>query len=133
MFAEKFKGGKNSARQFEGSNSLFSVGPGKLINNANDVVFKQSSLDKAFTKHRDDFGIYPDGSKSSVEIFKNDVSELIDTGVQKQGKYRTIEGTHIYNETTKQWVFINSDGTMNTAFKLSDSQHKYLIETGVVK
>ncbi len=108
-------------------------GTGKFVNNADDVVFKQSSIDKAFSKHSNDFGNYPDGSKSSVELFKNDVSELINTGVQKQGKYRNVEGTHIYNETTKQWTFINSDGTMNTAFKLSESQYKYLVEKGVVK
>ncbi|TDL32829.1 hypothetical protein E2R51_09160 [Jeotgalibacillus sp. S-D1] len=107
--------------------------PEKIVKNAEDVVFKQSSLDKAFSKHKNDFGSYPDGSKSSVDLFKNDVSELINTGVQKQGKYRNIEGTHIYNETTKQWTFINSDGTLNTAFKLSDKQVAYLIETGVVK
>jgi len=105
----------------------------KFVSNAENVVFKQSSLDKAFTKHKNDFGSYPDGSKSSVELFKNDISELINTGVQKQGKYRNVEGTHIYNEATKQWTFINSDGTLNTAFKLSDIQLKYLIETGVVK
>ena len=110
-----------------------SKGTGKLVKNADDVVFKQSSIDKAFSKHRNDFGSYPDGSKSSVELFKNDVSELINSGVQKQGKYRNVEGTHIYNETTKQWTFINSDGTMNTAFKLSESQYKYLVEKGVVK
>ncbi|MED4013181.1 hypothetical protein P4606_21075 [Priestia aryabhattai] len=65
-------------------------GTGKFVNNADDVVFKQSSIDKAFSKHRNDFGSYPDGSKSSVELFKNDVSELINTGVQKQGKYRNV-------------------------------------------
>lgn len=106
---------------------------GKFVNNADDVVFKQSSIDKAFSKHRNDFGNYPDGSKTSVQLFKNDVSELINIGVQKQGKYRNFEGTHIYNEETKQWTFINSDGTMNTAFKLSESQYKYLVEKGVVK
>ncbi|PVC66652.1 hypothetical protein C2I27_16905 [Priestia megaterium] len=125
-------GGKANA---EGVHDQAAVakGTGKFVNNADDVVFKQNSIDKAFSKHRNDFGSYPDGSKSSVELFKNDVSELINTGVQKQGKYRNVEGTHIYNETTKQWTFINSDGTMNTAFKLSDSQYKYLIEKGVVK
>ncbi|WP_353479631.1 pre-toxin TG domain-containing protein [Priestia aryabhattai] len=125
-------GGKANA---EGVHDQAAVakGTGKFVHNADDVVFKQSSIDKAFSKHRNDFGSYPDGSKSSVELFKNDVSELINTGVQKQGKYRNVEGTHIYNETTKQWTFINSDGTMNTAFKLSDSQYKYLIEKGVVK
>ncbi|MCI9287857.1 MAG: hypothetical protein HFJ57_07935 [Clostridia bacterium] len=41
--------------------------------------------------------------------------------------------THIYNPNTKQWAFINSDGTFNTAFKLSDTQYKYLIETGDVR
>lgn len=106
---------------------------GKFIKSADEVIFNQSSIDKAFSKHRDDFGNYPDGSKASVELFKKDISELINTGVQKQGIYRNDEGTHIYNETTKQWTFINLDGTMNTAFKLSDVQFKYLIETGVVR
>lgn len=73
------------------------------------------------------------GSKSSVELSKRDVSKLINNGIQKQGKYRSFQGTHIFNENTKQWTFINSDGTFNTAFKLSDSQFKYLLETGVVK
>lgn len=40
---------------------------------------------------------------------------------------------YIYNASTRQWTFINSDGTLNTAFKLSETQFKYLLETGVVK
>jgi hypothetical protein len=105
----------------------------KAVNNVDEVIFKQSSLDKAFTKHKNDFGSYPDGSKSSVELFRKDISQLINTGIQKQGKYRSFEGTHIYNASTRQWTFINSDGTLNTAFKLSETQFKYLLETGVVK
>ncbi|MDG5471386.1 T7SS effector LXG polymorphic toxin [Jeotgalibacillus sp. ET6] len=105
----------------------------KITTSVEEVKFKQSSLDKAFAKHKNDFGTYPDGSQSSVELFKNDIIKLINSGVQKKGKYRNIEGTHIYNIDTKQWAFINSDGTMNTAFKLSEKQVDYLVKTGVVK
>ncbi|WP_342560560.1 LXG domain-containing protein [Psychrobacillus sp. FSL W7-1457] len=131
--AEKAKDTAKDAKKSVEDVEIETKGTGKFISSADDVVFKQSSIDKAFSKHRKDFGSYPDGSKSSVELFKNDVSELINTGVRKQGKYRNVEGTHIYNEDNKQWTFINSDGTMNTAFKLSDSQYKYLIDKGVVK
>jgi len=59
-------------------------GLNKIVNSADDVIFKQSSIDKAFTKHCADFGKY-------------------------------------------------ADGTFNTAFKLSDNQFKYLLESGDVK
>ena len=105
----------------------------KIIESSDKVTFRQSSIDKAFGKHSADFGVYPDGSKASVELFKNDIKNLINTGTQKSGTYRATAGTHIYNPSTKQWVFINFDGSFNTAFKLSVDQFKYLIETGVVK
>lgn len=108
-------------------------GLNKIVNSADDVVFKQSSIDKAFTKHSADFGKYADGSKASLQQFQNDVSNLINNGIQKSGTWKGVEGTHIYNATTKQWAFVNADGTFNTAFKLSDNQFKYLLESGVVK
>lgn len=97
------------------------------------MKYNQSSIDKAFSKHSTDFGSYPDGSKVSVEAFKNDINNLIETGVQKEGYYRDTFGTHVYNAETAQWAFFNSDNTFNTAFKLGSEQFKYLIETGVVK
>jgi pyocin large subunit-like protein len=105
----------------------------KIINSSDDVTISNKSIDKAFGKHGQDFGNYADGTKFSVDQFKSDVKNLIDTGVQKSGTWKGVSGTHIYNPDTQQWVFINSDGTLNTAFKLSESQFKYLLETGVVK
>lgn len=93
----------------------------------------QSSIDKAFTKHKGDFGNYADGSKASVQQFQNDVSQLINTGTQKAGTWKGVEGTHIYNQSTQQWEFVNADGSFNTAFKLSSQQFEHLINTGVVK
>jgi len=85
-----------------------------------DVTYNQSSVDKAFTKHSQDFGSYADGSQTSVNQFKSDISSFIDSSssVQKTGTWWGSQGTHIYNPNTNQWVFINSDGTFNTAFKL---------------
>lgn len=105
----------------------------KLIKSADDVVFNQKSIDKAFGKHSGDFGKYPDGKSASVGQFKNDLKDFIETNTQKSGTYYGNQGTHIYNESTQQWVFVNSDSTFNTAFKLSPDQFKYLIETGVVR
>lgn len=34
---------------------------------------------------------------------------------------------------TRKWAFTNLGGTFNTAFKLSETQFNYLIETGVAK
>lgn len=119
--------GLKSARSttiVERSDSIISV---------DDVSYRQSSIDKAFSKHSGDFGVYPDGSKASVELFKNDLNNLLETGVQKSGTWYGNQGTHVYNPTTKQWAFYNADGSFNTAFKLSESQLKYLIETGVVR
>ncbi|MBC1288882.1 hypothetical protein HB782_07240 [Listeria welshimeri] len=99
----------------------------------NDVDFKQKSVDKAFGKHGKDFGNYPDGGKASVNAFIDDIKKLIDTGVQKEGTWRGVKGTHVYNQKTRLWAFINEDGTLNTAFKLSDEQFKHLLETGIVK
>ncbi|TDW14693.1 RHS repeat-associated protein [Breznakia blatticola] len=101
----------------------------------NDVTYNQRSVDKAFGKHGSDFGNYPDGSKGSIQQYQNDISKFIDSpnNIQKPGTWWGSQGTHIYNPTTNQWVFINADGTFNTGFKLSADQMKYLIETGVVK
>jgi len=99
----------------------------------NDVDFKQKSVDKAFGKHKQDFGNYSDGSKASVNSFTNDVKKLIDSGKQKSGTWRGTKGTHVYDSKTKQWAFINEDGSFNTAFKLGEEQYKHLIKTGVVK
>jgi len=115
-------------------NSASTKGLGsKAIGNSNEVSFSQRSIDHAFGKHKSDFGNYTDGSKASVNQFTNDVKNLIDTGVQKTGTFRATSGTHIYDPSTSQWAFVNSDGTFNAAFKLSPDQFKYLIETGVVK
>ena len=99
------------------------------------MTYNDSSVDKAFSKHRGDFGSYPDGSGNSVNSFKNDLSSFIDNpnNIQKPGTWWGSEGTHVFNPNTNQWVFINSDGTFNTAFKLSIEQMKHLLETGVVK
>jgi hypothetical protein len=99
----------------------------------NDIDFKQKSVDKAFGKHGKDFGNYPDGSKASVNAFINDVKKLIDIGVQKAGTWRGVKGTHVYDPKTRLWVFINENGTLNTAFKLSEEQFKHLLKTGIVK
>ena len=104
----------------------------KFIESADGVIFKQNSVDKAFGKHRNDFGVYPDGSNTSVNAFIEDVKKLINSGSQKAGKYRGTSGIHIYDETSRQWVFINDDGTFNTCFKLGDSQWKYLMEGGEI-
>ncbi|WP_020620880.1 hypothetical protein [Paenibacillus daejeonensis] len=56
----------------------------RIIQSADDVVFNQSSIDKAFGKHRTDFGNYPDGKSASVNLFKNDVKNLIETGTGKK-------------------------------------------------
>ena len=108
-------------------------GAGKTVKSADYVVFNQSSIDKAFTKHRGDFGNYADGSKASVNQFKNDISQIVNAGTQKVGTWKGVQGTHIYNEATHQWAFINADGSFNTAFKLSQQQYDHLINTGVVK
>jgi len=100
---------------------------------SNNVTFPQSSLDKAFQKHGTVFGNYADGSNNSVSAFTNDLKAFIDGNIQMSGTYRSTQGTHIFNETTRQWVFINSDGSFNTGFKLSEAQFKYMIETGTVK
>lgn len=105
----------------------------KIVKGSEDITFKQSSIDKAFTKHGSDFGNYNDGSKASLQQFQNDICNLINNGIQKPGTWKGVEGTHIYDIATKLWVFINADGTFNTAFKLSDIQLKYLQENGVVK
>ena len=110
-----------------------SQGTNKIIKNAKDVIFNQSSLDKAFSKHSGDFGKYPDGSKVSIQHFREDVSKLINTGTQKSGSWKGVQGTHVYNMSTRQWAFINADGTFNTAFRLSRDQFDYLLKTGVVK
>lgn len=123
----------DTASQVSSEASALEGGVNKIVNSADDVVFKQSSIDKAFTKHSADFGKYADGSKASLQQFQNDVSNLINNGIQKSGTWKGVEGTHIYNATTKQWAFVNADGTFNTAFKLSDNQFKYLLESGVVK
>lgn len=60
------------------------------------------------------------------------LKSLIGFEVQKNGIYRATSGTHIYNPSTQQWMFFNSDGSFNTAFKLSAEQFKNLIKTGVV-
>ncbi|MFV0288318.1 MAG: hypothetical protein ACK5HR_02525 [Mycoplasmatales bacterium] len=52
--------------------------------------------------------------------------------MQKNGTYRGNEGTHIYDEDTHLWVFINEDGSYNTGFKLNDSQYKNLINRGSI-
>jgi hypothetical protein len=126
------EGGKNLLR-FVGILGKSSTKGTKIIKSADDVIFKQSSIDKAFGKHAADFGKYPDGSNASVKLFVNDVKKLINTGIQKSGTWYGRQGTHIYNPTTRQWAFINLDGTFNTALKLSPDQFKYLIETGAVR
>jgi hypothetical protein len=107
-------------------------GAGKGLKSG-DISFGQSSVDKAFGKHSGDFGNYADGSKASVNQFTNDLRNLADTGIQKSGIYRDTAGTHIFNSSTQQWMFVNSDGSFNTAFKLSPDQFNYLTQTGVVK
>lgn len=77
--------------------------------------------------------IYLDESKARVNAFSNDVRSLIDNGTQVKGTYRTMQGIHVYNPSTKQWVFISADGIFNTSFRLSERQYKYSIETEVVK
>jgi len=47
--------------------------------------------------------------------------------------YRGFEGTHIYNKSTNQWVFINSDNNFNTGFKLSYDQMSNLLRRGIVR
>lgn len=98
-----------------------------------NIVFKEKSIGKAFSKHRDDFGNYKDGGKTSVEAFKCDVKKLIDNGIHKEGTWKGVKGVHIYDSNTRLWTFINNDGVMNTAFKLSKEQLEYLLKTGVVK
>lgn len=44
-----------------------------------------------------------------------------------------MKGTHVYNPKKRLWAFINEDGTLNTAFKLSEEKLKHLLETGIVK
>ena len=80
-------------------------------------------------------GNYPDGGKTSVSQFQNDISKFIDSpsNIQKSGSWWGTQGTHVYNPNTGQWVFINADGTFNTAFKLSVEQLQHLNTTGVVK
>ena len=97
------------------------------------VFYPQSSLDKAFAKHRNDFGNYPDGSNISKTLFQNDINSLLANGLQKKGTYRSTPGIHVYHPATLQWVFYRLDGSFVTAFRLSLEQYKYLIETGVVK
>ncbi|EAD9711470.1 hypothetical protein AF112_14340, partial [Listeria monocytogenes] len=124
---------KDKAKSDNATKAAEEASGAKLINSADDVVYNGKSVDKAFGKHGKDFGSYPDGSSSSVKLFEQDVKELINTGVQKSGTWYGKQGTHIYNPTTKQWTFINEDGTFNTAFKLSSEQFNYLIKTGVVR
>ena len=116
-----------------GTNSIGKGAGNKIIKSADDVSYRQSSFDKAFSKHKGDFGSYPDGSNASKALFKNDINNLLENGLQKSGTYRATPGTHVYNPSTRQWAFYNADGSFNTAFKLSPDQYKYLIETGVVK
>ena len=97
------------------------------------VKFNQSSLDKAFNKHRDVFGNYTDGSKDSVNQFKNDRIDFIDnTSIHFTGSYRGQEGIHVINPITRQWIFINSNGFFNTAFQLNLEQLRNLFERGSV-
>jgi hypothetical protein len=42
----------------------------KIIRNAEDINYGQSSLDKAFSKHSTDFGSYPDGSNATKTCLK---------------------------------------------------------------
>ncbi|MPM58556.1 hypothetical protein SDC9_105387 [bioreactor metagenome] len=105
----------------------------KIIRSADDINYGQSSLDKAFSKHSADFGTYSDGSDVSKDLFKSDLNNLLETGLQKSGTYRTTPGTHVYNPSTRQWAFYDANGNFVTAFKLGPDQFKYLIETGVVK
>ena len=116
-----------------GGTGSLAGGTGTRIISVDDVSYGQSSLDKAFCKHSGDFGTYPDGSDTSVELFRSDINNLLINGAQKSGTYRSTFGTHVYNLVTQQWAFFNADGTFNTAFKLSSDQFMYLIETGVVK
>lgn len=53
--------------------------------------------------------------------------------MQKEGTWRGVKGTHVYDQKTRLWAFINEDGTLNTAFKLSEEQFKHLLEMGIVK
>ncbi|SMC80299.1 colicin D domain-containing protein [Papillibacter cinnamivorans] len=108
-------------------------GTGQTIKNIDDVNYGQSSLDKAFSKHSADFGTYPDGSNASRELFKSDINDLLRSGIQKSGTYRSLAGIHVYNSSTRLWAFYDTNGNFITAFKLSLEQLKYLIETGVVK
>jgi hypothetical protein len=105
----------------------------KIIISGDNINYGQSSLDKAFSKHSADFGTYQDGSNASKELFKNDINNLLENGVQKSGTYRATPGTHVYNPSTRQWAFYDLNGKFVTAFKLGPDQYKYLIETGVVK
>ena len=71
--------------------------------------------------------------RAKIEQTLETISQLINTGTKKAGIWKSVKGTDIYNETTKQWTFINADGSFNTAFKLSSKQYENLISTGVVK
>ena len=124
---------RNSAKIVEGAGAADEIGKfieaveedngAKIINSADDVLYNSKSIDKAFGKHSGDFGSYIDGSSLSVKLFEQDVKDLINTGVQKSGTWYGRQGTHIYNPSTRQWAFINADGTFNTAFKLSPEQY----------
>ena len=78
----------------------------KIIRSADDINYGQSSLDKAFSKHSGDFGTYSDGSNVSKDLFRNDLDNMLETGLQKSGTYRTTSGTHVYNSSTRQWAFL---------------------------
>ena len=119
-------GGKAAKGATEGAGN-------KIISSVDDINYGQSSLDKAFSKHSADFGAYSDGSNLSKDLFKSDINNLLETGLQKSGAYRATPGTHVYNPSTRQWAFYDANGNFVTAFKLGPDQFKYLIETGVVK
>ncbi|WP_144399617.1 hypothetical protein [Pilibacter termitis] len=127
----KVKKAKNPSEVVEsGAKEVVQQGGKKVF--SKEIIFNGSSVDKAFSKHRDAFGKYPDGTKNSINAFISDLKKFADTGVQKKGSWKQFKGTHIYDPKTKNWMFINQDGSFNTAFRLNDEQYKHLIESGKV-
>jgi len=58
-----------------------------------------------------------------IEFMKDENTQVV------PGTYKyIIEGTHFYNEITRLWVFIKSNGDFLCAWKLDEDQIEYLMD-----
>jgi len=88
------------------------------------IKFNPTQIQSKF-KHAQNFGIQSNYNPKSAALYEKALQTHLGSQNTRAifGTYRgTIPGTHYYNPTTQNWVFVDMQGNYLTGWKLSQSQ-----------